>query len=169
MKETTIIPSNTSLLQSTKYSFILPTLPFLKYFSQTANIPGVSTSSVAVANPFSDTHRHGNNLRYDSLSVNAIIDEDIKVWEETYNWLKSLTRPTDYAEYVKYYNNNKTPYHDGVLTINSNSNNPKIRIKYKNCHPVSLGGISFNTADSADTTLTAEIQFRYDTFYIERM
>jgi hypothetical protein len=108
-------------------------------------------------------------MKFEELTINAIIDEELKVWEETYNWIRALTRPTDFAEYVKRITNNGQIYHDAILTINTNANIPNVRIVFKDCHPIALGSVRFNTAENADTILTADITFRYDYFELERL
>jgi hypothetical protein len=165
----TTIPENSSILQSTKYTLLFPTMPFLRYFSQTATIPSVSTSGIAVSTPFSDTFRHGTTLRFEDFTINAIVDEDLRVWEETYNWIKSLTRPSDFNQYARYRNAENMLYHDAILTVNTNANNPNIRFKFFNCHPTSIGAIAFNTADTADSIPTVDITIRYDYYEIERL
>jgi hypothetical protein len=162
-------PENTSLLQATKYTFTVPNLPFAKYFCQSVTMPGVATGAVGVSNPFSDIYRHGTKLTYDELRISFIVDEDLRVWQETYNWLRSVAFPTKFQEYAKHYNKDNPIYYDGILTINTNANLPNIRFKFTACHPVSLSGITFNTADSADNTITAELGIRYDYFEIERL
>lgn len=161
------IPDNSNFLQTTKYTFIIPELPFARYFCQSVNLPGVNTTEVAINTPFATTYRHGDKLAYDSLTMSVLVDEDFRVWEETYKWLISLTKPTKFPEYVRN-RPNKLPYYDGVLTMNTNANLPNLRIKYTDCHPVSIGGIQFSAADSADTTPVFDITFRYDVFFIER-
>jgi hypothetical protein len=165
----TRIPENTSFLQTTKFSFSFPTLPFLRYFCQSAILPGITTQPVPVSSPFSNMYRHGDKLEYELLTVTALIDEDLRTWEETHNWLQSLTKPKQFSEYVRYYNADGVPYHDGTLTINTNANNPNIRIKFTHCHPVSLSQIQFSTFTNAETTLTCDISFRYDQFEIDRL
>lgn len=166
----TKIPENTSFLQANKFTFSFTTLPFLKYFCQSVNIPGVSTSPVTVSSPFSDMYRHGDKLVYDQLAISVIIDEDLRVWEETYNWLQSLTKPDSFDQYVRNdRRGNKTAYHDAVLTVNTNSNNPNIRFKFTDCHPISLGGINFGVQETAQTTISCDIIFRYDQYYIDRL
>jgi hypothetical protein len=167
-----IVPDNTSILQPTKFTFIIPDLPFAKYFCQSATLPGVSTSPVNIETPFSAIYYHGDKLVYDAFSINAIVDEELRVWEETYNWLTSLTKPEKWSQYAKFEKSSKAPrnlYYDGILTINTNANNPNLRVKFRNCHPVSLGAIQFSTSDNAGTIPTADITFRYDSFEIERL
>lgn len=165
----TKIPENTSFLQPTKYSMEFPTLPFLRYFCQSANIPSISTSAVTVSSPFADMKRHGDKLVYDQLVVTALIDEDMRVWEEIYDWLQALTKPDRYEQYVRFYERQKDPYHDSVLTINTNANNPNIRFKFTHCHPVSLGAVSFSTTENANVQIHADIVFAYDQYYVTRL
>jgi hypothetical protein len=165
----TQIPENTSILQTTKFTFVFPNLPFARYFCQSVSIPGVSTTEVTVNSPFANTYRHGDKLRYDIFSINAIVDEDLRVWEETYSWLKALTKPTNFGEYGKTIDPSKLLYYDAILTINTNANNPNIRVKFFNCHPTSLGSIRFSVSENAETIPTADINFRYDYFEFERL
>lgn len=164
-------PQNTSILQLTKFTFLIPDKPYLKYFCQTATIPGASTSEIAVPTPFSTTYRHGEKLVYESLTLTALMDEDLKTWEESYKWLSSLTRPESFSQYPKKSNRDiQTPlYFDGYLTVNTNANNPNIRFKFRNCHPVSIGGLSFDTKTDADNIPTCDFTFRYDFYEIERL
>ena len=163
-------PQNSSILQLTRFTFIIPDKPFLKYYCQTVSIPKVSTTAVAVPTPFSDTYRHGDKLAFDPLSITAIVDEDMRIWEESYDWLKGLTRPSSSEEYLRKSLQDTTPlYFDGFLTVNTNANNPNIRFKFHNCHPISLGGIDFDTKTNADNIPTCTIQFRYDIFEVERL
>ena len=163
-------PQNSSILQLTRFTFLIPDKPYLKYFCQTVSIPTVSTTPVAVPTQFSNTYRHGDKLDFEALTITAIVDEDMRIWEETYNWLKGLTRPSSSTEYLRKGLQDKTPlYFDGYLTVNTNANNPNIRFKFHNCHPISLGSIDFDTKTNADNIPTCNIQFRYDLFEVERV
>lgn len=168
---TTNTPDNTSILQATKFTFLIPDKPFLKYFCQTVTVPAVSTSEIQVATPFAATYRHGEKLSYDALTITALMDEDLRVWEETYNWIRSLTRPTSFAEYPRKSRKTiKEPlYFDGFLTVNTNANNSNIRFKFRDCHPTAVGMINFDTKVNADSIPTCDFTFRYDYFELERL
>jgi len=172
-KESSItrMPQNTSLLQTTKYTFSFPNLPFLNYFVTQVNIPGISTNEVTVATPFSETYRHGDKLVYEPLTVQILVDEDLRVWEETHNWLMSLTFPRRFEEYAtnQARQQYKDKYYDSILTLNTNSNIANMRIKFRNCHPTSLTGVQFTSGDSELENITASVTFRYDYYDIERL
>ena len=93
-------PENSSFLQGNKFTFSFATLPFLKYFCQSINMPGVSTSPVNVDSPFSSMYRHGDKLVFDQLNMTILIDEDLRVWEETHNWLVALTKPVSFRQLI---------------------------------------------------------------------
>ena len=164
----TRVPKNTSFLQPTKFTFSFPTMPFLNYFCQNVQVPGVSTSAPVQPSPFANIYRHGDKLVYDQLTITALLDEDIRTWQETYDWLVALTKPEKFEQYNRFYDSNKKLYHDATLTINTNANISNLRFKFFNCHPVSLSAIQFNTSDSADTTITVDVTFRYDYYEIFR-
>ena len=163
------IPDNKSFLQPHKYQFVFPEMPFLKYFVQSVNLPDVGTQAVPVPNMFANTYRHGDKLVYSPLRCTILVDEDLRSWEETYDWLVALTSPEKWTQYAKYYNSEGRLYHDGQLTLTTNANIPNIRFKFTDCHPVSITGLNFSTADNADTIFTCDVEFRYDIFQIDRL
>ena len=163
-------PQNSSILQLTRFTFIIPDKPYLKYFCQTVSIPSVSINPVTVPTPLTNTYRHGDKMEFDALTITAIVDEDMRIWQETYDWMKGLANPVTTDQYLRKNLQDRTPlYFDGFLTVNTNANNPNIRFKFQNCHPISLGGIDFDTKTDADNIPTCTIQFRYDIFEVERI
>jgi len=168
-------PQNISLAQSTQYTLIFPQLPFLKYFLASAILPSVSNTPAPQGNPHAQIWRHSDHLNYDPINLTALCDEDLKTWQETYEWMKGLTTPTAYSEYIKnkhMINTDfplKTLYVDGIMTINTNANNPLMQIKFANCHPTYLGMLMYNNADDAKNTLTFDLTFQYDYFEIQRL
>jgi hypothetical protein len=163
-----LIPQNTNNLQVNKFTFTLTALPFSSYMCQSVTFPGVATSEVMVETPFSVTYRHGDKLIYDPLVLTFMIDEDMRNWEETYNWLRGLTFPHDGSkEYVQ--QKKKGLYSDALLTVNRNSQTTNIRFKFTNCHPTALGPITFATMDDANNIPVADLTIRYDLFEVERI
>lgn len=160
------IPENTNILQTTKFILTFPELPNLIYFCQTALWPSVSTSPAVVPTPFVETYRHGDKLVFDPLQLTFIVDEDMRNWEDIYIWLATLTFPEKFRMFP-----NRFPkkYYDAILTVNDNSNNAKVRGKFHNCHPITLGSIQFDTTTNADLTPICDLTFQYDVLSFERL
>lgn len=162
----TTIPENTNFLQSTKFSFVLPGLPFATYFCQTVLFPSISTSEAPQPTPFSDVYRYGDKLQFDPLTITFLVDEDFRTWEQSFQWLSYLTNPVKFKQFEHMF---RSRYYDGILTFNTNSNVPNLRCKFLHCHPISLGSIQLATSDSAQITPICDLTLRYDRFEFERI
>jgi T4-like virus tail tube protein gp19 len=168
-------PQNTNPLQTTKYVFVMPRISNVQYFCQEAQLPGISLSELSRVTPVVDIYSPGNKITYDKLSLTFLVDADLKSWKDIRDWMYDLTQPTGDAKGYKNLwakdtvlsDKQMAQYADGILTIYSALNNPKIRISYKNLFPVDLTSIDFNSKGSAEDILTATVTFRYDYYDIE--
>jgi len=161
-------PSNLSLLQDNKYKFVIPNLPFAIYFCQSVNLPGVTTSSAEMATPFHIQKRHGDRLMYEPLVITAQVDEDLRVWEETYNWLMSITTPLGFDQYKTNIRTGEI-YNDGILEFHRNSNLTNLRIKFNECCITGMGPLQMSTQKDRPDILVVDITLDYDTFEVERL
>ena len=179
-------PENTNLLQVTKYILTLPRINNVQYFCQEANIPGVSIAVISRQTPVVDLWSPGSKLAYNEFQVTFVVDEDLRAWTDIHDWMRGLSGGVDDAEWTNMmrkssvYNDPSTrgsdpssqpfpQYSDGVLTLLSGLNNPKIRIKFAQMFPTELSEIKFDSKLSSDTILTATAKFRFDYFNIERL
>lgn len=169
-------PQNTSLLQTTKYVFVMPRINNVQYFCQEANLPGVSLPEMPRPTSVVDLYVPGNKMVYNRLEISFLIDAELKAWTDIHDWMRDLTTPVKNEEYSNLWRRQTilsekqgAQYADGILTIMSGLNNPKFRIKYSNLFPTSLSDIQFKSTGSTDDVLTATASFRYDYFDIERI
>jgi hypothetical protein len=169
-------PQNTNLLQTTKFILTLPRITNTQYFCQDTILPGVSLSVITRATPVVDIWSPGSKLAYNEFEVTFLVDEDLRAWTDIHDWMRGLAGGVDDREWER--SNRKLAadpenplkqYSDGILTIYSALNNPKIRIKYANMFPTDLSDIKFDSTQGADTILTATAKFRFDFFNIDRL
>jgi hypothetical protein len=161
-------PENLSLLENNKFRFVIPNLTFANYFLQSVNLPGVATNVAEVPTPFHIQKRHGDRLNYEELQMQVIIDEDLRIWEQTFNWLSSITTPEGFHQYGKGTRTGNI-YNEGVLEFNKNSNLSNLRIKFHNCCILSLGPIQMSHAVNEPENPICDMTVAYDTFTIERL
>lgn len=154
-------PENINLLQPTKYAVSFPEVTEAVYFCQEASIPGVSLGAATHVTPNLDLFVSGTKMTYNPFTMTFLVNEDISAWLTIHNWIKELTS-TD----LSYKNRTKK---QATLTVYSNLNNPKLRIKYSNIYPMSLSDLQFDTKQSAEDHITATATFRYDFFEIEKI
>jgi hypothetical protein len=168
-------PENTDLLQVTKFILTIPRINNVQYFLQDATLPGVSLSVITRQTPIVDLWSPGSKMAYNEFNVTFLVDEDLRSWTDIHDWMRGLSGGVtdDEWQVMTKKNNNPTgpfpQYSDGILTIMSGLNNPKIRIKYANMFPTDLSDIKFDSTLSSDHILTATAKFRFDYFDIERL
>lgn len=154
-------PQNTNYLQATKFQFVLSYAGDATYFLQEVNIPGVSLGAAIQATPGIDLYNPGTKLKYNPLTMKFLVNENLSDWKTIYDWMQNMSNNQDGTS--KRYREKQM----GTLTVLSNLNNPKLRFKFYDIFPVSLGDVQFDTKASADTALVASAEFRYNYFEIE--
>jgi len=160
-------PKNQNFLSPVGFKFICDNIPNVEFFCQSANIPGVSVSEISVPTPFNPHYVAGDGVNYEELSIRIIVDENMKNWQEIYNWIINLGRPENlqgYAEQKK-----KGLNTQGVLTILTGSNTPQIEFHFKEMFPLSISGLSFDVNNTDITYLSADVTFRYNTYSIKNL
>ena len=175
-------PINTDLLQSHKFQIVFDRMPNVTYFCQTANLPGISLTEIQQFTPFIDLFRPGEKAIYDTFNASFLVSEDMSPWFELHDWIRAATFPTDFKEYMELARKTKSTYDqslavnrrpvvytDGALTIYSNKNNPRFRVKFYDIFPNYLGSIPFNVGDNTESTVTCDVSFRFSYYDIEKL
>lgn len=153
---------NANRLESANFLLVTHNNPFMNFFCQTIVIPSVTTNAVLVPTPYSETWRHGDKAVYEPLNVSILIDEDLRVWEEAYNWIKGLTYPHDSEEYRQQVKHGL--YSDMSIIFLKNSKNPNLMLRIYNCHPIFIGPINMSVSDDPNAIMQTDLTFQYDTF-----
>ena len=135
------------------------------YFCQTVNLPGVALGEVDRSTPFLDMFSPGTKLSYSPLNMNFILNEDMRSWRSMYDWFISIADPDGFEkrDHGKELQTNKH-LSDAMLTVLNNMNNPILRIQFRNCFPLSMGDVNFDTTLGADTVMTCDASFRYQSY-----
>jgi hypothetical protein len=157
---------NSNLLETTKFIFVPSNMTNLAFFSQSILLPSVSLNEVPVETPYSTTYRAGDKLMYEPITITMLIDEDLRVWEDVYNWMKGLGYPNSGIEHQQ--QEAKGLYHDMHLIVLKNSYETNMVFKFEYCFPTFLAPVQMTSSGSPEDILTADITLRYDTFKIVR-
>lgn len=175
-------PVSTDLMQSTKFRVTFDYLPGMNFFCQSANLPGVSLTEVPVPTPFVDFFVPGEKIVYDTLNITFLIDEQLYAWTEIHDWVRGLTFPENFSEYFDLQKRGtiqtakftpiqkiKPQYGQAVLSVYTNKNNPKFRVRFFDVFPTSLSSIIFNTQDTSENIAVADATFRFSYYQYERI
>jgi hypothetical protein len=109
---TSTLPQNINPLSPNGYRFSIQKLPELTYFSQQVNLPGITLGEPEFVNPFASVPIPGDRLTYDALTLEFLVDEEMKNYLAVYNWLVALGFPQSYQQYLSLSNQ------DEINTLN---------------------------------------------------
>jgi hypothetical protein len=151
---------NLNKLYSANFKFEITRAPVFSEFAQSVTVPSITLGEAVQGTPLIDVPIPGDKLIYGELSVDFIVDEEIRGWMEIHKWMRSAGFPESTEEYEKLI------YCDATLVLLSNIGNPLIKVTFYDCYPTSIGDISLNTQTSSDTVIS-NASFRFRSYDIE--
>lgn len=157
-------PTNPNFLSPVGFKVVIDRTPNIEYFTQSVTIPDVFTGASLVANPFTPFPAGGDKLTYSNLSVTFKVDEDLTNYIEVYNWLLSITFPEQFGQYQADY---KIASDITVFTMNSVMR-PNTKFTFKQCVPVSLSALTFDTRMNTIDYIEATATFAVRSFSIDK-
>jgi hypothetical protein len=175
MSSLNLTPVDQNLLQGSKFSLSFVRLPYVQFFIQDLNIPGISTAPLEQPTPFINVPIAGNKMVYEKLVMTFINDEALLSWSTVNDWIKGYSLPDNFQDYKNLplqqrlrTNSPKPQFSDGIMTVLTNKNNPILSMNFQDLFPISLSGIQMSTKESAINVLTATAEFGYKSYSINR-
>ncbi len=159
-------PSNTNILLSTGFRFLLTRTPNITYFCQSVNLPDISLGEVEQPTRFIPIKHPGNTISYGDLEISFIVDENMEDWRELHDWMKSLKAVDDYTEYE---DNTNQHFSDARLVILNSAMKPNLEIDFRDIFPKSLGGIQFNSDTDDASQIICSASFAYTSYDIKKL
>ena len=157
-------PSNMNNATVNNFKFVMAKIPEIEYFCQSVNIPSMTMGEAIQPNPLIDRPMPGDKMTFGELSIEFIVDEELRSYEALHNWMKSINTP----ETTNQYAGESSVYSDAALIITTNSSNPLLEITFRDMFPTSLGDLNFTTGGNADP-LIGDVSFRFRTYEIRRI
>lgn len=127
--------------------------PVFEYFCTQVTWPGVSLPAIDGKYKNLQAAIAGDSLRYDPLTVQFIIDENMKNYLELYDWLYKNAREA-------------ITYRDLTLNILSNQSTSNLYVQFMNATITSLGSFEFSTQSTEVNNIICTADFSYDAFKI---
>ncbi len=164
------IPPNPNLLPPLGFKFLIKKLPNVEFWLQHANLPGFTIPNTNQPTPFISIPHSGEHIEYQPLEVMFKVDEDMSNYIELHNWMRGLGFPDSFEEHKalsdagKAVSSGEGLFSDASLIILSNLKNPNIDITFRDCFPVSMGELNFETTADNVIHIDCRATFRYTLF-----
>ena len=154
-------------LSPASFTISVDRMPNVEFFTQGISIPGVSGSPIAMATPLRTMYQPQDQLNYDDLTIQFIVDEQMNNYKEVLRWMEGLGAPEKTKQYADYNKGNATLASDISVVITNSHKNPNIKFTFKEAFPVALGGIELNVNTQDIAYATCDVTMRYESFIFE--
>ena len=186
-------PDKLDYASPTQFKFGIHQLPKVEFFTTTAQVPGIALSDVIIPTPFKSIPMQGDQLTFDNLTINFIVDEFLENYLSLHEWMIGIGFPKNRTQFADFKTNKsntpisaRTPastsrhigdvqqaspnnalFSDATLTILSNKNNPIVNVLFRDLYPIALSALDYNQAATDVEYLTASVDFAYQIYEIE--
>jgi hypothetical protein len=161
---------NQNFLQPTGFKVILSrkNYPNVEFFAQSFQHPDVSLNPAVQSFSRTAIPYPGDTLNFSEISVQYIVDEDLKAYNEIYQWMLRLVNEPYYTELDRLKDDTIIPSVGqlSVIVLTSH-NNKNVTFKYIDAFPTSLGDISLEATNATVEPIVAPITFAYSYFIME--
>lgn len=156
-------PKTIDLAQVNKFKLTLQNYPYLEYFVQQINLPGVTIPEFTQPSFYTAIRRPATTINYEDLSVTFLVTEDLQNWLQIYDWMTRIVPTRSFNEILQ---PEPLIYTDITLNVLSNKSNRVMDVYYKQCWPKSLTGITFDTTTPDAAHITATVVFGYSGYTV---
>lgn len=153
-------------LSPIEFRLVINRLPYVTFFVQMANIPGLTANPIAQGSPFNKFYVHGDTLDFGQFSIQIRVDENMESYTEIMNWLIGLNFPEKFSQFANL-EDGEGLYSDATLTMMTNSKNPNVEVKLINMFPISMGEIQFDITQPDITPAVVDVTFQLDRFELD--
>jgi hypothetical protein len=167
---------NRNFLSPVGFKFTLNRSPKVAFFSNSANIPGLTLGIANQPSYLKDIETPGDKIAFNDLSIRFLVDENLENYMEIQNWIRGLGFPYsldeiyDLQKQQTYVDTSDTKlmniFSDGTLHILTSSNTPNFKLKFRDLWPYQISDLQFDATDTDVEYLTAEVSFKYTIYDI---
>ena len=164
---------NRNYLSNVGFKFTLARFPKVDFFSNTANLPGLTLGTVNAPNYLKELPLAGDRLVFEDLTVQFIVDEQLENYLAVHNWMRGLGFPNSIEDFVDLVTDQENiiemdqQYSDGSIIVLNNQFNSVAKVKFEGLFPTALSGLQFDATNTDYQSLTATATFKYTIYNIE--
>lgn len=168
------LPENINPLSPNGFSFSITKLPNVSFFCQRVTLPNISLAAIDQMNPFSNRPIPGEIMTFSELSVQFLIDEELKNYTSIFNWMVALGFPESHDQYKNFVNTQQETvytelarnYSDATLGILDSHNTTVKNFVFYDLFPISLDAIQFESTAMDVNYVLGNATFRYSYFKV---
>ena len=168
---------NRNFLSSVGFRFTLNRAPKVAFFSNNAQIPGLTLGIANQPNYLTDVPIPGDKVDFEDFTLRFLVDENLENYMEIQNWIRGLGFPESLQEIYDFQNNNSkfeqpyksqiNLYSDGTLLVLNSNQKFNFQVKFSSLFPYSLSALTFDATNTDNEYFTADVTFKYLMYNIQ--
>lgn len=153
------VPLDQNYLSPNKFQIAIKRFPAVKFYAQSAPLPGFTTNSVWIPTGAAvDYYEIGDKLKFNDFRVEFILDKEMETLQELLKWsYQSQTKSRA----------NFNPFSDLSILALTNNSNANFLFKIHNAFPYQLNDVDFSTKKSADQPVIMEVLFKFSHYTLD--
>lgn len=173
---------NRNFLSPIGFKFTIQRMRGVDFMCQSVTLPSIGMGSPIQGTRFNKIPQPGDELEYSDLRLRFLVDENMKNWEQVYDWMREITTPYSNTEFGfdrgKIASSQFPPRRvreDGGLIDNQwrsdcmlkvlSSNYRTVReFVFKDAFPIELTPLPFDSSVGDIQYFTAEVVLKYNYF-----
>jgi len=150
------------------FFLVFDKLPQVQFNCQQIQIPSITIGETDVPNRMNPTGMFipGDRLDYGVLDITFLVEKDFRNYRSVLKWMKAATSPDDFKQFNEWDGGEFGDlFSDCTVFGTDASNSPVVQWNFKNCFPISLDGVQFDTTITEPDYFmsTTSIRFTYFT------
>jgi len=167
---------NRNFLSSIGFKFTLNRARKVSFFSNSANIPGMTLGVAEQPTYLKNIDIPGDKIVFQDFTLRFIVDENLENYMEIQRWIRGLGFPESLDEIYNLQREDTTQlgfdsksmniYSDGTLQILNSNQRPQFDVIFKDMFPYDLSELTFDATNPDVEYFTAEVSFKYTIYDI---
>tara|TARA_Y100001963_G_scaffold156636_1_gene250740 strand:- start:1282 stop:1833 length:552 start_codon:yes stop_codon:yes gene_type:complete len=156
-------PVTDNPMMNTSFRFLMTKVPTMTYFCQRVNLPSLTLEAIEQPTRYGTRlYTAGDAYNYEDLSVDFIVDENMKNWLEIYDWLRTCANLKDMKEFEE----KEQHTTDAELLILNSAYKAIKSVSFSNLIPTSIGSLQFDSSATETEPVIASATFRFSSYEI---
>ena len=167
---------NRNFLSSIGFRFTLSRARKVSFFSNKANIPGLTLGVAEQPTYLKNIDIPGDKIQYSDFTLSFIVDENLENYMQIHKWIRGLGFPESQTEIfdlqkddpsqIRYDGQGMNIYSDGTLSVLNSNQRTQFNVEFTDMFPYNLSDLSFDATNTDTEYFTAEVDFKYTIYNI---
>jgi len=162
---------NRNFLAPVGFKFTINRSPKVAFFSNSANIPGITLGIANQPSYLRDIPVPGDKVEFEDFTLRFLVDENLENYMEIQNWIRGIGYPESLNQIYEFQESNEkfeqpyksqmNLYSDGTLLVLNSNQNSNFQIVFRSMFPYSLSALQFDATQTDVEYFTADVTFKY--------